>query len=302
MFMEQNDLTQYPINTSNRNYNKTYHIYKHTSPSGKVYIGKTCYKRPHWRWKKNGEGYKGCPFFYRAIQKYGWNNIKHEILYNGLTYEEAFYKEIELIKYYKELNISYNCTDGGEGTRIKHSEEWNRHVSEGKKGKKMSPESKEKMRQSHLGKKMSDIHKCNISKSLKGKKKSKEHCNHISENHWDCSGQNHPNWGKHLSHKTKQKIGQTNSNKIGVHKNGKEIRINKQDLEFYIQDGWILGGLPKPKKKKHIDFKTGKTKLIKDGIIIYALNEEIKSYIDDGWEICNLRRRRQYRIYGKIKY
>ena len=28
--MEKKDSTQYQINTSNRNYNKTYHIYKHS--------------------------------------------------------------------------------------------------------------------------------------------------------------------------------------------------------------------------------------------------------------------------------
>lgn len=300
--MEKNDLIQYPINTSNRNYNKQYHIYKHTSPSGKVYIGKTCYKNPSWRWKKNGEGYKGSPLFYNAIKKYGWDKIQHEILYSDLTYEEAFYKEIELIKYYKELGISYNYTDGGEGTRIKHSPEWNKHVSEGQKGKKMSEESKEKMRQSHLGKKLSENHKQNISNSLKGKKKSAEHCKHIKENHWDGSGENHPNYGKHMSEETKYKIGNANSGKIGVNKDGKEIRIEKSELKKYIENGWQKGGLPKPKNKKHIDYKANKTKLKKGDEIIYVLNSEVTPYIETGWEICNQRRRRQYRLHGVIKY
>lgn len=300
--MEKKDSTQYQINTSNRNYNKTYHIYKHTSPSGKIYIGKTCYKNPCWRWKKNGEGYKGSPLFYNAIKKYGWDNIKHEIIYSGLTYEEAFYKEIELIKYYKELGISYNYTDGGEGTHVKHSKEWNLHISEGHKGKKMSDESKEKMRMAHLNKPLSEKHKQNISESLKGKKKSIEHCKHIKENHWDCSGQNHPNFGKSLNEETKLKIGVTNKDKIGVHKDGKEIRIEKSDLNLYIDKGWQLGGLPKMNRKKCVDYKTGKSKIRKGDSIIYVLNDEIKYYVDNGWEICNARRRRQYRIYGKIKY
>lgn len=59
---------------------------------------------------------------YRAIQKYGWDNIEHNILFENLTQEQAFEKEKELIAKYK-TNITrygsdygYNLTDGGEGT------------------------------------------------------------------------------------------------------------------------------------------------------------------------------------------
>ena len=44
------------------------YIYKHTSPSGKVYIGQTCQKPEH-RWD-NGKGYKSG-YFASAIKKYG---------------------------------------------------------------------------------------------------------------------------------------------------------------------------------------------------------------------------------------
>ena len=54
-------------------------VYKHTSPNGKVYIGMTCLK-PIQRWKKDGSGYKRNTHFWGAIQKYGWENFKHEIL------------------------------------------------------------------------------------------------------------------------------------------------------------------------------------------------------------------------------
>ena len=62
-------------------------VYKHTCPNGKVYIGITCQK-PEQRWR-HGKGYKRNALFFRAINKYEWENIKHEILYENLTKEQA---------------------------------------------------------------------------------------------------------------------------------------------------------------------------------------------------------------------
>ena len=48
--------------------------------------------------------------------KYGWENIKHEVLFSNLTKERAKNLEIELIRHYRLLGISLNVTEGGEGT------------------------------------------------------------------------------------------------------------------------------------------------------------------------------------------
>lgn len=96
----------------------TYIVYKHTSPSNKVYIGITGNDiRKRWC---NGFGYQTQPFFFRAIVKYGWINFKHEILYEGLSKEEAKYKEIELISKYKatDIHYGYNIDDGGDNHLI----------------------------------------------------------------------------------------------------------------------------------------------------------------------------------------
>ena len=69
-----------------------YTVYKHTTPSGKIYIGITS-NDPKYRWK-NGYGYMNNKYFFNAIKKYGWNNISHEILFTGLSEEEAYSKEI----------------------------------------------------------------------------------------------------------------------------------------------------------------------------------------------------------------
>jgi group I intron endonuclease len=94
---------------------KQWCVYKHTSPSGKVYIGITSQK-PEKRWA-NGAGYKNNQYFNRAIQKYGWSSFDHEILFVNITKEDAVSKEKELINLYKSNNplFGYNISSGGEG-------------------------------------------------------------------------------------------------------------------------------------------------------------------------------------------
>ena len=135
-------------------------VYKHTSPSNKIYIGITCKKNVTYRWGKNGSQYNKCPYFWHAIQKYGWDNIKHEILFTDLSEKEAKAKEIELIAFYKSNNpeFGYNLTSGGEG----------------RSGYSCSKESREKMSKSHLGHKDSEETRRKKSLSRKGKKLSKE--------------------------------------------------------------------------------------------------------------------------------
>lgn len=108
-----------------------YCVYKHTCPNGKVYIGKTC-RKPEVRWGYNGERYCTSPHFWNAIQKYGWDNIKHEILFSKLTAEEASKKEIEMIAFYNSTNrlYGYNITSGGDGSLgVSHTYEWKKEHS-----------------------------------------------------------------------------------------------------------------------------------------------------------------------------
>lgn len=121
---------------------KKYIVYMHIFPNDKKYIGITC-KKPNARWE-GGSGYNEShqPIMYNAIQKYGWENVQHKILYQNLTFEEASNIEKELIKKYKTNcrrygnDYGYNMTDGGEGT-TGHivSAEGRRKMSEAKLGK-----------------------------------------------------------------------------------------------------------------------------------------------------------------------
>lgn len=54
---------------------KTYCVYKHVCPIGKVYIGITC-QDVKKRWLSKGQGYKDNDYFFKAIKKYGWENKK----------------------------------------------------------------------------------------------------------------------------------------------------------------------------------------------------------------------------------
>lgn len=101
---------------------KKYIVYMHIFPNNKKYIGITS-KTPNGRWE-GGSGYDSIkqPVMYNAIQKYGWDNIQHIILFENLSYKEACQKEVELIKLYKTNcrkygnDYGYNMTDGGDGT------------------------------------------------------------------------------------------------------------------------------------------------------------------------------------------
>ena len=89
-------------------------IYKHTSPSGKIYIGQTMQVNPQVRWQY-GNGYKAHnTIFYQAIKKYGWHNFTHEIIEADiLTQQEANEREMYWISFYDSFRNGYNATQGG---------------------------------------------------------------------------------------------------------------------------------------------------------------------------------------------
>ena len=194
-----------------------YCVYKHTSPSRKVYIGTTKHK-PEVRWR-NGFGYKGNEYFFKAICKYGWENIEHEIIAENLSYQDAANMEVALIASYNSTNRNhgYNIEHGGNmcGT---HSEETRRKISKasmGNKsctGRKISEWHKQQLINSnlgahrHIGRKASPETCAAISKALKGRKLSAEHIQHLIEGKPDMHGPNNPMYGRRQSERTKSLI------------------------------------------------------------------------------------------------
>ena len=150
-------------------------IYMYTFPSGKRYIGKT--KRTlAQRQGYNFNGYENCTVLWKAIQKYGVENIQEDILFDDYM-EDEYASRLEQIcillfktncnKFYNP-KYGYNLTDGGDGLtgwhldeeRLKalrkqmyqfheqrkgtrHTDEAKRKMSEAKKGKQRGPLSEE---------------------------------------------------------------------------------------------------------------------------------------------------------------
>lgn len=92
----------------NQREDKPYYIYIHTCPNRKAYVGLS--KSPKQRWN-NGEGYKGNKEFYNAIQRYGWENIKHEIVAESNYGWVARGIEKKLISKYKKNGRAYNIVN-----------------------------------------------------------------------------------------------------------------------------------------------------------------------------------------------
>lgn len=114
---------------------KPYVVYRHIFPNGKSYIGITCAEPYHRRWR-GGTGYYAQPKMYKAILKYGWENIRHEVLYENLTVDEANRLEQELIAEYNSVENGYNVSIGGGGTfGIPCSEEKKLKISRANRGK-----------------------------------------------------------------------------------------------------------------------------------------------------------------------
>ena len=152
-----------------------YTVYQHKNKiNGKVYIGITSQK-PEQRWGSQGCNYKSSPHFYSAIQKYGWDNFEHNILFTDLTKEQACLKEQELIKEYNSMNreFGYNSTSGGDIFTM--NEETKQKISQAMMGNQnnlghpCSEEKKKKISNAQKGREFTEKHKQKLSEAAKNR-------------------------------------------------------------------------------------------------------------------------------------
>lgn len=131
-----------------------YCVYMHVNKiNNKKYIGQSANVKE--RWRCNGKNYFASIKFFRAIQKYGWDNFDHIIIKENLFRYEADQLEKELIKKYDTVNNGYNIKTGG--SRGVLSQESLHKMSESlKRGYIEHPERIEKIRMKKLGSKVSE--------------------------------------------------------------------------------------------------------------------------------------------------
>lgn len=134
-----------------------YVLYEHRNKiNGKRYIGIT--NNTTKRWYGKGKHYDGCPYFWAAIQKYGWDSFEHNILIYDLSREEASRLEISFIEKYRtcEKEFGYNLATGGANAPTML-------------GKHHSEETRRKMREKALGRVIPEKQRKAHSEAMKGK-------------------------------------------------------------------------------------------------------------------------------------
>lgn len=219
-------------------------VYIHHTPNNKVYVGIT-QKKVFVRWGKDGSGYSNQQLFWRAIQKYGWDNIQHEIVAKNLSKEDACQMEIDLIARYKSNNpdYGYNISFGGDVVQLglTRTEEQRKHISDAHKGLPLTDTQIDNLNRIHQrskGVQRPDDVKEKISRANRGKVRTDEMREHMSaaqqkrtnyKTGYSLSEDTKEklrqvNLGKHLSVETKQKMSENNARYWQGKKRSEETR------------------------------------------------------------------------------
>ena len=234
-----------------------YCVYCHTNKiNGKKYIGITSMS-VNKRWQ-NGNGYKNNRHFNGAIQKYGWENFEHKIIFNNLTKEEAEAQEKFLIKLYQTNDrfFGYNISNGGEA-KGKHSKETKENLSKLAKeryrkeknpmyNRKHTKEAKQKMSKALKGRTISEEQRKKLSASLKGRKVSQETRKKLSK---ALKGKPSKTKGIKRKEETKKKISQAKKISVICLNDKKIFPSITEAAVYYNVDNSSIGKICKGKKK-----------------------------------------------------
>lgn len=185
--------------------------------NGKFYIGKHSTENLE-------DGYLGSgDLLKQAIQKYGKENFKREIIRTFETEEDAYLFEKSLIEDWMiESENCYNLKEGGKGVGSGSNHPWfgKKHspqTLETLSNLKRNPETIEKIASSNRGKKRSEEFRMSRRLAQTGKRHSEETKRKMSSSH---AGDKHPMYGKSHSEETKKawsalKMG-SNNNRFGT--------------------------------------------------------------------------------------
>ena len=87
-----------------------YSVYQHVTPDGLYYFGQT--QNVEKRWSNKGSLYKGTAL-QPYIEKFGWDNIQHIVLFRDQTKENALWIENFLIETAREDGVCINKQRSG---------------------------------------------------------------------------------------------------------------------------------------------------------------------------------------------
>ena len=290
-----------------------FHVYIHTSPKGKRYVGITTQNPPEIRWGKGGKEYSTNAHFWAAIQLYGWDNFKHEIVADDLNLREASELESKLIAQYCTMDpdYGYNHTSGGNWSTP--SEEVREKLRKATADRWKNPEYRANMiakQKAWVHPKLSAEHKHKISKKLKGRP------NVMKGKHWSAEVKarlpkriawnrgldknSHPSvfqisktlTGRKFSSGTLKRMSSSRKHFCATHN---IVWVNNGSYE-YLHDTSTNPDLP-------LGYSLGRLKYVyitRDGITRKIRPDKLDSYLSAGWQrgksdehLFNMRKARQ---------
>lgn len=248
---------------------------------GYIYLTENLINHKKYIGKKSSKKFLGTKYLgsgkilTQAVNKYGKENFTVTMLDTAENLEELNQKEIYYIsKYNAQENTNfYNISKGGlDGGPLfkghKHTDETKQKISNKVKGTKNgfygkhhSEECKKIMSEKRKQRITSDETRLKMSEARKGIKFTEDHKRKISEAQ---RGEKSNNWGKTLSSEVKQKISNTVHNQIWLNNGIHCIRVPKEDLEHYLNNGYVKGRLPFRKGSTTIESKSDNRNITED--------------------------------------
>lgn len=155
-------------------------VYLLTFPNEKRYVGKTAKKLSRRWWEHRRAARLGSQFpVHRALRKYGPENVRVDVLYDGRLLDLLEQKCIRVFQ--TKAPNGYNLTDGGDG--VHGLPLASRMRMGGMRGKRHTDETRAKISSSSMGRVVSFETRRKISERLKGRGLSMAHCLKLSECH-----------------------------------------------------------------------------------------------------------------------
>ena len=215
--------------------------------NGKIYIGQTTRSLNSriYGHKRDSIKFKNIKF-YRATNKYGWDNFEFSIIDDSAkTLEELCNLEKYYIEKFDSYKNGYNSTTGGEISPMLF-EETRKKLSKTLKGRIFSDEHRKKISESKLGKTgtpHTEEHKNYMSRIMQGRKFNKEHIENMRK----------ANLGKKQS---KETIEKRMKHIKGV---PKSLEHTKKLTKILNDNRYIAYGIENPKSVPvvQVDKKTG---------------------------------------------